>query len=71
MIERNEHLEWSKSRAREYLDAGDGPTAVSSIMSDMSKHPQLSPTVPLLASLALLAAMNGVDEARKFIEGIN
>ena len=36
---RKEHLEWCKARALEYLDRGDIQNAVTSMMSDLGKHP--------------------------------
>ena len=36
---RDEHLEWCKKRALEYLDEGDLQNAFASMGSDLSKHP--------------------------------
>jgi hypothetical protein len=38
---KDEHLEWCKKRALEYLDAGDPAQAFTSMMSDLRKHPKL------------------------------
>lgn len=35
---REEHIAWCKKRALEYWTHGDLPMAVTSMMSDMSKH---------------------------------
>ena len=70
---RAEHLGWCKKRALEYLDRGDVPNAVTSMMSDMDKHPdtKLAPG-SILSRLGMLAAMSGDRaEARRFIEGFN
>ena len=40
MQSRAEHLAWCKRRALEYLDAGDGDQAITSMMSDLNKHPE-------------------------------
>ena len=40
MRTRDEHLEWCKQRAREYVDAGDLANAVASMSSDLNKHPE-------------------------------
>jgi hypothetical protein len=40
MRTREEHLEFCKQRAREYLDAGDLTNAVTSMASDIDKHPE-------------------------------
>jgi len=37
---RDEHLEWCKMRAREYLRDHDIKNAVTSMLSDLSKHPE-------------------------------
>jgi hypothetical protein len=37
---RDEHLAWAKKRALEYLDAGDPAQAFTSMLSDMTKHPE-------------------------------
>jgi hypothetical protein len=41
MMPRDEHLEWAKKRALEYLDAGEIANAFTSMLSDMKKHPEL------------------------------
>lgn len=38
---REEHLEWAKKRALEYLDHGDPAQGFTSMLSDMRKHPEL------------------------------
>jgi hypothetical protein len=39
MITQDEHIEWCKKRALEYLDAGDVTQAFTSMLSDIRKHP--------------------------------
>ncbi len=69
---RLEHLEWCKQRAREYLDAGDAANAVASMMSDMRRHPENEAAIQgPLAVIGLMAARDGVEAARRFIEGFN
>lgn len=69
---RQEHLEWCKKRALEYLDKGDVTNAVASMMSDLSKHPETETKNPFLNQLGLMAAASGdVREARRFITGFN
>lgn len=70
---RSEHMVWCKKRALEYLDKGDIQEAVTSMMSDLQKHPEtaLSPGNPL-TMLGMMAIMNrDMDEARRFITGFN
>lgn len=72
---RQEHLDWSKKRAMEYVDQGDLLNGVTSIMSDLSKHPETDPTRGPLAMLGLLAmqqAQSGDREAVvRYIKGFN
>jgi hypothetical protein len=53
----DEHLEWGKERAREYLDAGELSNAVASLGSDLAKHPELKPNPHLF----LLGTMRVLD----------
>ena len=71
MKTRVEHIEWCKQNAREYLDEGDPVKAVTSMMSDMQKHPETNfGPDSALSALGLLAAMSrDPDEARRYIEG--
>jgi hypothetical protein len=69
MRTREEHLEWCKQRAREYLDAGELANAVASMGSDLEKHPEtrFSPT---LVAVGMLYVMDGDRQAvRRWVEG--
>ena len=71
---RQEHLDWCKKRAHEYLDHGDVPNAVTSMMSDMNKHPEtaIKDGGSILSILGLRAAASGdLSEARRYIDGFN
>jgi uncharacterized membrane-anchored protein len=69
MRTRDEHLEWCKQRAREYLDAGDLLNAVTSMGSDLDKHPELRCN-PFLLMTGALDAQNGDSrKVRDWIEG--
>ena len=71
---REEHLQWCKDRAMDYVKRGDLLNGVTSMMSDMDKHPdtKLGQT---LSGLGLLAAMDATkgDKAsvERFILGFN
>ena len=68
---RDEHVNWCKKRALEYLDRGDVSNAIASIMSDMNKHPEtkLEPG-SVFTMLGLMAVASGDPrEARRYIEG--
>ena len=70
---RDEHLEWSKKRALAYLDAPqpDVMNALTSMMSDVSKHPEMTnhPGIQLCVGLMMIGNLRTVAEARRFIEG--
>lgn len=65
---REEHLEWCKKRAREYLDEGDSMQAVTSMLSDLSKHEETRRIGKNLGMLGMFACTS-MREARRFIEG--
>lgn len=70
-MDRAEHVQWSKDRALEYLDAGDLPTAVASMTQDMNLREDTTPP-PVLLQLAMLELMKGDrDGVRRWIEGFN
>jgi uncharacterized membrane-anchored protein len=69
MRTRDEHLAWAKERAREYLDAGDLLNAVTSMGSDLDKHPELGCNAYLLMAGALDAQNGEREKVRRWIEG--
>ncbi len=71
MLDRTEHVESCKKRAREYLDQGDVANAIASILSDMPKHSECGVNPMLAAFGIMIAQRNDVREARRFIEGFN
>lgn len=66
---RTEHIKWCKQRALEYLPE-DPRQALTSMMSDLEKHPE---TVKLAQNIGLLYIFelqnNNARSARRFIEG--
>jgi hypothetical protein len=66
---RDEHLDWAKARALEYLDAGDLANAVSSMGSDLGKHPELKPNAGLVVYALHLVMRHDRDGVRRWIEG--
>lgn len=67
---RQQHLEWCKKRAHEYLARGDVQNAVTSMLSDMNKHPETELKSPTLKMLGMMAIQSGShSEARRFIDG--
>jgi len=70
---REEHMKWCKQRAHEYLAKGDVQNAVTSMLSDLSKHPETAiPDGSPLGMLGMMAIMSGDrHEAVRFIDGFN
>jgi hypothetical protein len=63
---RDEHLEWAKKRALEYLDRGDVTNAITSMASDVLELKYH----PALMTVGMFAAMyNDAVVARRWIEG--
>lgn len=73
MMTRAEHLEFCKRRAREYLDRGDIKNGITSMLSDLSKHPETeSSGTGILAMLGMQTMMsNDLHAAKRFVEGFN
>jgi hypothetical protein len=70
MMTRDEHLQWAKDRALEYLKIGDLDNAMASMLMDLSKHPETEATAKAMAPVGLLYAVNRDNEGmRRFIEG--
>ena len=70
MTDRQDHLAWCKKRALEYMDSGDLTSAVGSMMSDMSKHPETISAAKNMIQIAAFEMIKGDSHSvRKFIEG--
>ena len=67
---REEHLAWCKKRALEYLP-GNPVEAMTSMMSDMKKHPELKSHAGLMIAPMFYGAHNDPAAVRKWIEGFN
>lgn len=67
-----EHFDWAIERAMEYVQLDDGPSAMSSLISDLSKHPGtqgiLTPDLNHLFVGEVI--IGGARGARRFIEGL-
>lgn len=70
-VNRAEHLAWAKARALELVDAGELSDALTSITSDLRKHPELAGHLGI--ELGMMLAMTGhlrtPEEMREWIEG--
>lgn len=75
MRTRAEHLQFCKDRAMEYVNQGDLLNAVTSMMSDLEKHPETSSTKGALGMLGMLAAQQAQlgdrDAVIRYIQGFN
>ncbi len=72
-MDRAEHLAWCKKRANEYLARGDIKNGVTSMLSDLQKHPEtaLSEKSPL-GMLGMMTIMsNDHAGAKRFVDGFN
>lgn len=73
MRTREEHLAWCKQQALDYCDRGQPLEAITSMLSDISKHPETdSPALTQMTmGLLMIGALRTTAEARKHIEGFN
>ena len=70
MMTRDEHLAWCKKRALEYLP-GNPLEAMTSMMSDLTKHPELKNHVGLRIAPMFYGAHDDSAAVRRWIEGFN
>jgi hypothetical protein len=73
-LSRDEHLEWAKKRALEYLDAGDSRNAFTSMLIDMRKHPELENHIGNKIGVGFMMLPGWIDnmaEVRRWIVGFN
>lgn len=73
---RAEHVQWCKDRAMEYVNQGDLLNGVTSMMSDMTKHPETKEAatggLAMLGMLAMQQAQSGDrDGVVRYITGFN
>lgn len=68
----SEHYDWAVARAKEYVDMGDGGSAVASLVSDFGKHPgtQGLLTEDLTGLFMAEVIIGGAPAAGRFIDGI-
>jgi len=70
---RNEHVDWCKKRALEYVDIGDISQAFTSLAADLGSHTETEnhPGIQLGMMLLMAGKLNTPQEMRKFINGFN
>ena len=68
---REEHMQWAKRRAIEYIDAGELSNALASMGSDLGKHPETRSDAAMQLGMMMLISgqLSTAPEMRKFIEG--
>ncbi|UOQ96645.1 hypothetical protein MUN81_15520 [Hymenobacter sp. 5317J-9] len=68
---RAQHLQWAKTRALEYLDAGNLTDAWASFVSDLGKHPETAgnSTIELGMLEMMMGGLNTAAKLRHHIEG--
>ena len=72
-MNRAEHLAWCKERAHEYLARGDVLNAMTSMGSDLTKHPETKdhPGINIGVGLLAIGSLSTVPEMSKFIDGFH
>lgn len=72
-MNRAEHLAWCKQRAFEYCDSGEWDQALSSMISDLRKHPETAGHGGIQLGMLMLMAgqIKDAESMRTFIEGFN
>jgi hypothetical protein len=68
---RDEHLAWAKKRAHEYVDRGELMNAVTSMGSDMKKHPELGINDHVFLAGCMFEVKKGPEAVRRWIDGFN
>ena len=70
---REEHLDWCKERALEYVERGDLTGAFTSIIKDLKEHEETKnhDGIKLGAELKESGYLTTTGEMRMFIEGFN
>jgi hypothetical protein len=69
---RDDHLNWAKARALEYVDPGNVMQAMASLTSDLTKHDETHKLVTrdLLVVTTRIAMRGDVEAARAFIDDL-
>lgn len=74
-MNRQEHMQWCKDRALEYVDMGDNQQAFASLASDLGKHPETDGARKLCGELGmpmlLMGHLDSPEQMRDFINGFN
>ena len=73
MRTRDEHLEWCKQQALEYVDRGDFNEALASMLSDLGKHPDTAKHAGIALGVMMASAglLGSRREIERFIKGFH
>lgn len=73
MTTRQEHLELCKKRALEYCERGDTMNALTSMFSDLEKHPETAghSGIQIGLGLMMIGSLSDRQSAERFIKGFN
>lgn len=73
MQPRSQYLEWCKKRALACVDQGHLQQALSSMISDLRRHPKTAdhPGIPLAMGRMALGDLATSGQVREFIEGFS
>lgn len=67
---REQHLQWCKDRANEYLAEGDLANAVTSMLSDLDKHEETRGAGESMAMLGMLyITQHDREGVKRWVEG--
>lgn len=74
-ITRQEHLDWCKKRALQYVDIGENQQAFASFTSDIGKHEETKDIRDTVVMLGMPLLMSGLlttpQQMREHIQGYN
>ena len=73
MQPRAQYIEWCKKRALAYVDQGQLQQALSSMLSDLKRHPKTvnHPGIAFAVGRMELGDLTTSQQVREFIEGFN
>lgn len=73
MRTRAEHLDQCKQRALEYVERHEIQEGLTSMFSDLTKHPETDghAGIDLGVNLMAIGSLTTQEDARRFIEGFN
>lgn len=70
---REEHLQWCKDRALEYVEQDDLQNAFGSMVSDLQKHDGTRDHIGVQLGMAemMMGLLSTSEQMKKFINGFN